>query len=164
MRSRWGIRLSMAVLLAVAPLISAGAQVPQIPSLPQAPSVPQAPHVPQVPGNLSIGAPAAPVILSPKGGDSVHSPILVRGTAAKGVKVKVTATLAVAVSVQVSTPSTKLGNAEATVDNSGHWQVSIPYKMPMSVSGAKIVLEAVTVNGVTGQASSTTKVEVTPKT
>lgn len=158
MRSRWGIRLSMAVLLAVAPLISAGAQVPQIPS------VPQAPHVPQVPGNLSIGAPAAPVITSPKGGDSVHSPIVVKGTAAKGAKVKVTATLAMAVSVQVSTPSTKLGDAEATVDNSGHWQVSIPYKMPMSVSGTKIVLEAVTVNSLTGQASSATKVEVTPKT
>lgn len=155
MISQWAIRLLMAALLAMTPLISAGAQVPQIPSAPQ---------VPQVPGNLSIGAPAAPVITSPKGGDSVHSPIVVKGTAAKGAKVKVIATLAVSVAVPVSTPSTKLGNAEATVDNAGHWQVSIPYKMPMTVSGTKIILEAVTVNSLTGQASSGTKVEVTPKT
>jgi hypothetical protein len=159
-RSQWGIRLLMALPLAVAPLLSAGAQVPQMPSAPQ---VPQVPQIPQVPGNLSIAAPAAPVITSPKGGDSVHSPIVVRGTAAKGAKVRVTATLAMAVSVPVSTASTKIGNAEATVDNSGHWQVSIPYKMPMSMSGTKIILEAVTVNSVTGKASSATKVEVTPK-
>lgn len=155
MMSQWVVRLPMAVLLLVAPLISAAAQVPQIPSAPQ---------VPQVPGNLSIGAPAAPVITSPKGGEGVHSPIVVKGTAAKGTKVKVTATLAVAVSVPVSPPSTKLGNAETTVDSAGHWQVSIPYKMPMTVSGTKIVLEAVTVNSLTGQTSSATKVEVTPNT
>src|SRR5262249_31549976 len=74
----WVIGLS--ILLAVAPLTGVMAQAPQIPPAPQ---------IPQVPGNLSIGAPAVPVITSPKRGDSVHSPIVVKGTAVKDAKVKV---------------------------------------------------------------------------
>jgi hypothetical protein len=152
---RWVIGPWMAVLLAMAHVVPVTAQIPQLP---------QAPQVPQLPSNLPIGAPAAPVITSPEGGDSVHSPIVVTGTAAKGTKVKVTATFALAVSLPVSTPSTKIGNAETAADDAGHWQVSIAYTVPVKASGTKIVLEAVAVNTLTGQASAATKIEVTPKT
>jgi hypothetical protein len=111
---------------------------------------------------LQIGPPSAPVITSPKAGAGVKSPIVVKGTAQHGMKITVTATLTAA--VPISGMSTQLGHADTTADAKGNWQVSITSKIPVnvSVSGLKIILQAVATNPTTGQKSTTTKVEVVP--
>lgn len=123
----------------------------------------QTPQIPQLPGNLQVGAPATPTIVAPKAGVAVKSPIVVKGTATKGAKVKVTATLAASVAIPVSGLSRQLGSAETVVDPKGAWQVSIAYTIPVKVSGVKILIQAVAVNTLTGQASGAAKVEVIPK-
>ena len=152
MSFRRAMRISI-IALVVAPAFAA----------PLTAQVPQMPQIPHIPGNVQLGAPPTPTITAPKGGASVSSPIAIKGTAAKGAKVKVTATLAAAVGIPVSGLSTKLGNAETTADDKGAWQVSITYNIPIKTSGTKIVLEAVASNTLTGQASSAAKVEVVPK-
>jgi hypothetical protein len=139
------------------------ALVATVSSAPLTAQVPQVPQIPQIPGNIQLGTPATPTITAPKGGQTVSSPIVIKGTATKGARVKVTATLAVAVNIPVSGLSTKLGNAEATADDKGAWQVSIAYNIPIKASGTKIVLEAVATNTLTGQASGAAKIEVAPK-
>jgi hypothetical protein len=135
------------MMLTIAFTLPAGAQTPQIP---------------QLPSNIQVGAPATPTIIAPKAGATVKSPIVVKGTTTKDAKVKVTATIAAA-GIPVSGLSRQLGHAETTANDKGAWQVSIAYTMPINVSGVKIVIEAVAVNTLTGQASGTAKVEVTPK-
>ena len=134
------------------------AQTVQMPLMPQLPQLPSVPNLP----TLQVGAPATPVITSPKNGAAVKPPIVVQGTAAHGVKITVTATLTT--SIQVSGMSTQVGQAAATADDKGAWQVSITPKIPVTISSSalKIVLEAVASNPTTGQKSPAAKVEVVP--
>jgi len=144
---QWARDIVPIALLTIAFTSPAGAQMPQIP---------------QPPGNIQLGAPATPTISAPKAGAAVKSPIVVKGTATKGAKVKVTVTIA-AVAIPVSGLSRQLGSAETTANDKGAWQVSIAYTVPVKLSGVKIVIEAVAVNTLTGQASGAAKVEVVPK-
>jgi hypothetical protein len=143
----WARKIAFVALLTIAVTSPVSAQMPQIP---------------QIPGNIQVGVPATPTIILPKAGALVKSPILVKGTTTKDAKVKVTATIA-ATTIPVSGLSRQLGNAQTTADAKGVWQVSIAYTIPLKVSGVKIIIEAVAVNALTGQASGAAKVEVVPK-
>jgi len=143
----WASEIAFVALLTIAVTSPVTAQMPQIP---------------QIPGNIQVGAPATPTIVAPKAGAGVKSPIVVKGTATKGTKVKVTATIAAA-TIPVSGLSRTLGSAETTANDKGAWQVSIAYTIPVKLSGLKIIIQAVAVNSLTGQASGTATVEVVPK-
>jgi len=144
--------LPVLVAAALACAVPAAAQVPQVPNV----------QLPNLPTNMQqLGAPATPTITSPRNGATVGSPIVVKGTTTNGAKVHVTATLTAA--IPVSGPSTSLGQADATADAKGAWQVSITEKVPVKISGVQIVIEAVATNPVTGQKSASAKVTVTPK-
>jgi hypothetical protein len=111
---------------------------------------------------VQVGAVAAPVITWPKNGAMVKSPILVKGTAGRGVKVTVTAMLTT--SPQISGVTAQAGQANTTTDAMGAWQVSITPKIPigMPTSIMKIVLNAVATSPTTGQKSRAAQVEVVP--
>lgn len=136
----------------------ATAQSVQMPQMPQLPQLPSAPNVPSV----LVGTLAAPVITWPKNGAMVKSPIVVRGTAGRGVKITVTATLTT--SPPISGVTAQAGQANTTADAAGTWQVSITPKIPlgMSTSAVKIELIAVATNPTTGQKSKAAKVDVVP--
>lgn len=127
-------------------------QMPQLPQLPSGPNVP----------TVLVGTLAAPVITWPRNGAVVTSPIVVKGTAGRGVKITVTATLTASPPIHGMTA--RAGQANTMADAIGAWQVSIAPKIPigMPTSALKIVLEAVAASPTTGQKSTAAKVEVIP--
>jgi len=124
------------------------------------PAIGQLPTLPGG-GKIDIGPPSTPTILAPRPGAVVRSPIVVKGRATKESKVRVTATLTAA--IPLISAQNRLGEAETTADNRGAWQVTIAYRILIKVPNARIVLEAVASNPLTGQTSNSTRIEVIPK-
>ncbi len=120
-------------------------------------------QLPPIPGGgkVDINPPTTPTITSPRAGATVSSPITVKGRAAKETKVTVTATMTAA--VPLVGVQTKVGEGTTTADAKGMWQVTVSYRLPIKVPNARVVLEAVASNPLTGQKSNSTKIEVVPR-
>lgn len=149
------VLLLVSVLIGVHPVIFAGPPAP-------AAEIAQV-QLPPIPGGgkVDINPPATPTITSPRAGATVSSPITVKGRAAKETKVEVTATLTAA--VPLVGVQTRVGDGTTTADAKGAWQVNVSYRLPVKVPNARVVLEAVASNPLTGQKSNSTKIEVVPR-
>jgi hypothetical protein len=85
---------------------------------------------------------APPVIVSPKPGDAIPSPLPVRGTAIPGTRVQVTIDYE---SSARNGPRGALGPVFATVNPDGSWDVQV--RLPGNLGEGRLVITAVTLSG-----------------
>ncbi|MDR7416130.1 MAG: copper amine oxidase N-terminal domain-containing protein [Armatimonadota bacterium] len=105
---------------------------------------------------LAARPPAPPVVERPRGGERVRSPLLVRGRAEPGDRVRVT--LLSESTVGAVPVLIRLGGGEVLADSGGQWEKA--FRFPPLFRGARLVLVALAV-GPTGQESTPSAVLVT---
>jgi hypothetical protein len=104
---------------------------------------------------IAAARPGRPVIERPRPGERVRSPLVVRGRATPGFRVRVVASFE-SVLGPVALRG-RLGEAEVTADAGGRWEVTI--RFPLILQGARITITAVAVSP-TGQESDPVMVNV----
>ena len=103
--------------------------------------------------------PAPPVILAPRPGDAVVSPLLVRGTAAGAARVQVTVEYGRG---RVDGRMEVVGPVSATPDSSGVWEVRIRLD-PLPRPGGRVIITAVAVSPAGVKSDPTRLVVVWPE-
>ncbi|MDR5697398.1 MAG: hypothetical protein QN135_06815 [Armatimonadota bacterium] len=91
---------------------------------------------------VATGRPAPPTIEQPLAGQTVASPLTIRGRATPLYRVRVVVTYEGNLGPIVVRG--RLGEVEVTADANGHWTATIRY--PIALSGARITITAVTVS------------------